>query len=287
MRSSRGPGAGSLRRPRRAAPQERGTASEAVEVLYGVHPILEALEAGRRTIDRILVAREGAPGIGRALRQARERGIPVAHLPREAIARKVGRSAVHQGIVALVSAAPYADADEICRAAAALSDGLLLVLDGVEDPRNLGASLRSAAAAGASGALLGLEGTVGLTAVVAKSSAGALERLPVAREGKLRERLRALRAEGFRVLGLDARGERAWDSLDLSGRNVLVAGGEGRGLRKSIAEACEHRISVPLEAGVESLNVSVAVAVVLFEMVRQRRRNQTAGRVVENTVPAP
>jgi 23S rRNA (guanosine2251-2'-O)-methyltransferase len=249
----------------------RSAEPEAGEVLYGIHPILEALEAGRRTIDRILVAREGAPGVGRAVREARERGIPVAHLPREVIARKVGRGAVHQGIVALVSAVPYADPDEVCRAAAARPDGLLLVLDGVTDPRNLGASVRSAAAAGASGVLLGIEGTVGLTAAAAKSSAGTIERLPVAREAKLRERLRSLRAEGFRVLGLDARGERPWDSLDLSGRNVLVAGGEGRGLRRSVAEACEHRISVPLEAGVESLNVSVAVAVVLFEVVRQRR----------------
>ncbi len=179
--------------------------------------------------------------------------------------------------MALVSAVPYADPDEVCRAAAARPDGLILVLDGVEDPRNLGACVRSAAGAGASGVLLGLEGTVGLTPAAAKSSAGALERLPVAREPRLRERLRALRAAGFRVLGLDARGERTWDSLDLSGRNVLVAGGEARGLRKSIAEVCEHRVSVPLEPGVESLNVSVAVAVVLFEAVRQRRRRGEAG----------
>ncbi|MBZ5639029.1 MAG: RNA methyltransferase [Acidobacteriia bacterium] len=263
--------------PREIAARGRTNESEPGEVLYGVHPVLEALEAGRRTIDRILVARDSTQGLGRALRKAREEGVPVAHLPREVIARKVGRRAVHQGIVALVSAVAYADPDEICRDATGRADGLILVLDGIEDPRNLGAAVRSAAGAGASGILLGLEGTVGLTAAAAKSSAGAAERIPVAREPRLPERLLALRTAGFRVLGLDARGERAWDALDLSGRNVIVAGGEGRGLRKRLADACDHRVFVPLERGVESLNVSVAVAVVLFEAVRQRRRMKRDG----------
>ena len=274
------------RRPGTTAPSRRGrprpadegpdSTSGAAEVLYGVHPVLEALEAGRRTIDRILVARDGVSGLGRILRQARESGVPVTHLPREVLARKVGRREVHQGVVALVSAVPYADPEEICRAAASRENGLLVALDGVEDPRNLGATVRSSAAAGADGMLLGAEGSVGLTAVAAKASAGAVERLPVAREPRLRQRLLALREAGFRVLGLDPRGATPWDSLELSGRNVLVAGGEGRGLRRSIAEVCEHRVLIPLEHGVESLNVSVAVAVVLFEVVRQRRR---AGKV--------
>jgi 23S rRNA (guanosine2251-2'-O)-methyltransferase len=270
------------RRPGAAAPSRRGrprpagedpdSTSDAAEVLYGVHPVLEALEAGRRTIDRILVARDEVSGLGRILRQARESGVPVTHLPREVLARKVGRREVHQGVVALVSAVPYADPEEICRAAASHENGLLVALDGVEDPRNLGATVRSSAAAGADGMLLGIEGSVGLTAVAAKASAGAVERLPVAREPRMRQRLLALREAGFRVLGLDPRGASAWDGLELSGRNVLVAGGEGRGLRRSIAEVCEHRVVIPLEHGVESLNVSVAVAVVLFEVVRQRRR---------------
>ncbi len=259
-------------RSRTSTDRERGRAFEGEgEVLYGIHPVLEALEAGKRTIDRILVARDGTQGLGRLLRKAREDGVPVTHLPREILARKVGRTAVHQGVAALVSAVPYSDPDDICRAAAARPDGMVVVLDGVEDPRNLGATIRSAAAAGADGVLLGLEGTVGLTSVAAKASAGAVERLPVAREGRLRERLLALREAGFRLLALDPGGACAWDAVDLRGRHVIVAGGEGRGLRRGLLDVCDLRIAVPLALGVESLNVSVAVAVVLFEAVRQRR----------------
>ncbi len=262
----------------RRAAEGHGAAADSAEILYGVHPVLEALEAGRRTIDRILVARDEVSGLGRILRQARESGVPVTHLPREVLARKVGRREVHQGVVAIVSAVPYADPEAVCRAAADRKDGLLVALDGIEDPRNLGATVRSSAAAGADGLLLSTEGSVGLTAVAAKASAGAVERLPVAREPRLRQRLLALREAGFRVVGLDPRGDAAWDGIDLSGRNVLVAGGEGRGLRRGLAEVCDHRVSIPLERGVESLNVSVAVAVVLFEVVRQRRRAGREGR---------
>jgi 23S rRNA (guanosine2251-2'-O)-methyltransferase len=271
---TRRPGAAAPSRAGRPRPagEGPGPVSDAAEMLYGVHPVLEALEAGKRTIDRILVARDEVSGLGRILRQARESGVPVTHLPKEVLARKVGRREVHQGVVAIVSAVPYADPDELCRAAASRENGLLVALDGVEDPRNLGATVRSSAAAGADGLLLGVEGSVGLTPVAAKASAGAVERLPVAREPRLRQRLLALREAGFRVLGLDSKGASAWDGLELSGRNVLVAGGEGRGLRRSIAEVCDHRVRIPLEHGVESLNVSVAVAVVLFEVVRQRRR---------------
>ncbi len=269
-------GRGSAGPPRRRRPvvdaEVPGAGTDATEILFGVHPVLEALEAGRRTIDRILVARDEVSGLGRILRRARESGIPVTHLPRAVLARKLGRREAHQGVAAIVSAVPYADPDALCRAAAARRNGLIVVLDGVEDPRNLGAAIRSAAAAGADGVLLGVEGSVGLTAVVAKASAGAVERLGVAREPRMHRRLLGLRQAGFRVLGLDPRGTSAWDALDLTGRNVLVAGGEGRGLRTGIAGACDHRVVVPLEHGVESLNVSVAVAVVLFEVVRQRRR---------------
>jgi 23S rRNA (guanosine2251-2'-O)-methyltransferase len=247
--------------------------AEPTELIYGVHPVLEALASGRRTIDRILVARGGqAQALGRVLRAARDADVPISHLPREVLAKKAGAKAVHQGVAAIVSPIPYATAEQLVQALAADPLGGVVVLDGVEDPRNLGAVIRSAAGAGCGGVLLGTEASVGLTPVAVKASAGTAERVPVARDSRIPARLREMASVGATVLGLDARGGSAWDTLDLSGRVVLVAGGEERGLRRGVLDACHHRVAIPLAAGVESLNVSVAVAVVLFEAVRQRRR---------------
>ena len=242
------------------------------EFLYGIHPVLEALEARLRSIDRILIAREGvAPGMGQILRTAREAGIPVSHVPREVLARQAGKRAAHQGIAAVVSAASYSDPDDFCRAATEAA-GIVVALDGVNDPGNLGAILRTAAAAGVAGVLLSADRTVGLTPVVAKASAGILEKIPVGRVPKLGRRLESLRENGFKIVALDARGEAFWDGVDLTGRLALVAGGEGPGLRAALREIADRTVAVPLAEGVDSLNVSVAVGVVLFEAVRQRRK---------------
>jgi 23S rRNA (guanosine2251-2'-O)-methyltransferase len=241
------------------------------EVLYGVHPVLEALTARVRSVERLFVAREGTGGpVGRLLREARRAGIPVSHVPRQVLGRRLGRAALHQGIAALVAPVPYADPEALCAAATARPQGTLLLLDRVTDPRNLGAILRTAAAAGADGALLG-EGSVGLTAAAVKTSAGVAARLPVAREPRPGARLTALAGAGFRSVALDPRGASPWDGVDLTGRLVLVVGGEGPGLRPGLATRAAHRVAIPLAAGVESLNVSVAVGVLLFEAVRQRR----------------
>jgi len=242
------------------------------EVLYGLHPVLEALEARTRAIDRLFVSREGGGhNLGRLLRAAREAGVPVTHLPREALARKVGARAVHQGVAAVVAPSGYADVEEICAAAAAKPDGLLVVVEGVEDPRNVGAIIRTAAAAGAQGVILGTEHTAGITPGAAKTAAGALERIPVAREPALGKRLAALKRSGFRVVALDPRARFTWDGESYSGRVVLLAGGEARGLRRGLLQAADARVSLPLAASVESLNVSVAVGAFLYEVVRQRR----------------
>jgi 23S rRNA (guanosine2251-2'-O)-methyltransferase len=248
------------------------------EVVYGLHPVLEALEGRARTVDRVLVARErGGAKLGRLLRVARDSGVPVSHVPRRVLARAAGAGKTHQGVVAVVSAVPYADPDRLCRSVEAREDGLLIALDGVQDPRNLGAVIRTAAAAGAHGILLPGAGAVGLTAAVAKTSAGGVERIEVAREPKLPRRLRDLASRGFSVVGLDARGEMAWSEATLTGRIIIVAGSEGRGLRKGVREVCNPRLAIPLAAGVESLNVAVSVGVVLFEAVRQRRAGTAGG----------
>lgn len=240
------------------------------ERIYGLHPVLEAIEAGKRGIDRIFVSREGGGhALGRLLRAAREAGIPVTHLPRPMLEKKAGKRAVHQGVAAIVSPIAYADPEALCREAP--RPELLLALDGVEDPRNLGAALRCAAAAGVGGVLLGMESTVGLTPAAVKTSAGAAERLAVAREPKLPRRLRSLAERGVSPVALDPRGGASWDGIDWTLPTIVVAGGEGAGLRRGVLDACHSRVAIPLAEGVESLNVSVAVGIVLFEAVRQRR----------------
>jgi 23S rRNA (guanosine2251-2'-O)-methyltransferase len=235
-----------------------------------MHPVLEAIETGKRTIDRILVAREGGSrNLGRLLRAARDAGIPMTYLPKAVLAQKIGPRAVHQGVAAVVAPVAYATADAICRAAVK-GGGLVLVLDGIEDPRNLGAVLRTAVAAGVDGVLLGVEATVGITAVVAKTAAGALEHIAIAREPKLGARLKELKDLGFRVAALDPRGDKPWNQVSFRGPTVLLAGGEGRGLRRSLLDVADDRVALPLADGVESLNVSVAVGILLYEVVRQR-----------------
>jgi 23S rRNA (guanosine2251-2'-O)-methyltransferase len=257
----------------------RGAPDERPEVLYGLHPVLEAIESGRRTIDRVVVAREGGGhNLGRLLRAARQAGVPVTYLSRDVLAKKAGPRAVHQGVAALVSPVAYESAEAVCAAASARPPGLVVVLDGISDPRNLGAIIRTAAAAGVSGVLLGMEETAGLTPVAAKTAAGALERVPIARERKLSRRLADLRGRGFRVVALDPRGDRDWDAESYLGPVVVLAGGEGGGLRKGLLDGADARVRLPLLGSVESLNVSVAVGALLFEIVRQRRSDRKGPR---------
>ena len=232
--------------------------------------MLELLERRAGSAERLYVARQ-AGGLGSILRRARDAGVPVTRLPRELLARKVGGRARHQGVALRVSPVEYADVDALCDAAAARPDGMLVLLDGVEDPGNLGAVLRASAGAGADGVLLASEGGVGLTPAVAKSSAGAVERIPVARERLLARRVSNLRERGFFAVALDRRGDLDWDRAELTGRLALVAGSEGRGVREAVAQACDIRVAIPLQKEMDSLNVAVAVGVLLFEAVRQRR----------------
>jgi 23S rRNA (guanosine2251-2'-O)-methyltransferase len=246
---------------------------EAGDYLYGIHPVAEALEKSRTRIERILVVREAGGGrIGRVLKKARLAGVPVSYLPKSVLARKAGPGAVHQGIAALVSGYAYSEAREVVEAATERGDGLILALDRVEDPRNLGAVARSAAAAGACGILLSSDATVGITPAAVKSSAGAVERIRIARDPDLPRTLDSLRGSGFEVVALDPGAGEPWDAPDWKGRAVIVAGGEEKGPRKKILGRCNRNVAIPLAAGVESLNISVAVGIVLYEAVRQRRR---------------
>jgi 23S rRNA (guanosine2251-2'-O)-methyltransferase len=243
----------------------------------GVRPVQELLEHRPLEVERILVARESTGRVGRLLRVAREAGIPVSHVERDRLAARAGRQHATQGIVAQVAAARYAPLAETVRRAQAKADGLLVLVDRVTDAGNLGAILRTSAGAGADAVILSREGTVGLTPHVIRASAGAIERIPVCREGEPGRRIEALREAGFLCLVLDPRGEVSWTEVALSGKVLVVAGGEERGARPGIVEKCDNRVAIPLERGVESLNVAGATGVLLFELRRQRRVSRARG----------
>ena len=190
--------------------------------------------------------------------------------PRERLDRLVS-SGSHQGVVALVAAKAYASEDEIFGHAAQQGDpGFFLALDGVEDPQNFGAVLRTAATAGIHGVFIPDRRSVGLTASVAKASAGAVEHIRVARCANIGKLIERLQERAVNAVALDPRAPRLYTELDFKGPTLLVFGGEGRGLRSGIVERCHAQARIPMRGQVHSLNVAASVAVIAFEVVRQR-----------------
>jgi 23S rRNA (guanosine2251-2'-O)-methyltransferase len=232
--------------------------------LSGIHPVREALRAGR-PVDRVLVARgTGGPKVQEIIELARGRGIPVRFEAREALER-LAPGAVHQGVVAIGAAHQYRDLDELPEGAE-----LLVLLDGVEDPHNLGAILRTAHAAGASAVLIPERRAVGLTEIVVKASAGAIEYLPVVRVGNVSQAIEKLKKAGYWIYGLDERGSETYDQVAFNRPTLLVLGGEGHGLHEQVRKHCDVVVRIPMAGEVASLNVSVAAGVVLFEWKRRR-----------------
>jgi len=239
--------------------------------VYGVHPVMELLEKSPQEVARIWIAREDDRKLGRLLRTARHAGVPVSRLPRSALGRKLPRGVNHQGVAALTAAMSYASLEQVCRAAESGSQ-LLVVLDGVQDTGNLGAILRTAAAAGVDGIVLSADGTAGLTAAALRASAGTAAGLAVARAAKPARFIEKMTEKGYRSVALDPRATDSWDAAPLDGPLIVVAGGEARGLRPSVLKACNQTVAIALAPGIDSLNVAVATGVLLFEAVRRRRR---------------
>jgi 23S rRNA (guanosine2251-2'-O)-methyltransferase len=255
-----------------------------MNLICGINPVLEALAAGTRHFDRLLVVkglrnRRLSDAIGRATRL----GIPLRFEMRETLDRLAG-GVPHQGVIAVVSAKPVLGLEELLNEAS--DPALLLALDGVEDPRNLGAILRTAEAAGADGALLPERHSAGLSETVGRTSAGALEHIRVARVGNLVQSLEALKSHGIWVVGFDALGTERWDQVDLKRPVCLVLGGEGRGIRRLVREHCDHLVSIPQFGHVSSLNVSVAAGIALYETVRQRGSVPSAVRPIPSAPAA-
>ncbi|PYS78689.1 MAG: 23S rRNA (guanosine(2251)-2'-O)-methyltransferase RlmB [Acidobacteria bacterium] len=264
----------------RAVTPQRSDAGDGAHV-FGVQPVLEALRAGRRPVERVTVA-EGAheSRLQEIFALARAAGVPVRRAPRAELQR-LADGANHQGVVASIAAARYVPADELLDALAARvgtnDPPLAVVLDGVEDPRNLGAIIRTVECAGAHGVFVPERRAVGLTETVAKAAAGALEYVPVARAANVARLIEELKGRGVWTVGTAADAALTYNRWDWTQPCALLLGGEGEGLRRLVRERCDVLVSVPLRGHVESLNVSVAAAIILYEAVRQRtaRRAET------------
>jgi 23S rRNA (guanosine2251-2'-O)-methyltransferase len=245
--------------------------SEAQQVLYGVHSVLELLRAGRRPLDKlyILKGRRGEQ-VDEIIRLARVQGVTL-HFESKPVLDRAAQSEKHQGVVALVAAKTYDTPERLIQIAHEMNQSpLVLLLDGVEDPRNLGAIIRTAEAAGAHGIILPRYRSVGLTGTVDKASAGALEHLPIARVVNLSRAVDELKKEGLWIVGLEPTASQSYTALDYKGPIGIVVGGEGQGIREGLLRHCDYLVSIPMSGRVESLNVSVAVGILLYEICRQR-----------------
>ena len=233
-------------------------------LLSGIHPIAEALRAGN-PIERIVIAQgAGGPRLQEIIDLARRGNVPVRFEPRSSLDR-LASTAAHQGVIALGAARKYADLESVAESE------MLVVLDGVEDPHNLGAVIRTAHAAGAGAIIIPERRAAGVTDVVAKAAAGALEHLPVVRVTNINRTLEELKQRGMWIYGLDERGTAAYDQIDYAAKSVLVLGGEGGGLHEQVRKNCDVLVRIPLAGKISSLNVSVAAGVVLFEWKRRRK----------------
>lgn len=242
-----------------------------MDVLYGVHPVAEALKSGRRRFDHVLVAAERHDDrLASLVAHCKQLGVRVRQEAREHLTQLAG-TAAHQGVVAVVRPKELLTIEDLFEAPDPNQARLLLALDGVEDPQNLGALLRVADGAGVDGVIVTERRSAPLSPVAVKASAGASEHLRIARVVNLVRALEELKAQNIWVIGLDERGETDYDRFDMTGNCVLVMGREGAGLHDLVKRTCDHLLRIPMSGGVSSLNVSTAGAVVLYEAARQRR----------------
>lgn len=241
-------------------------------VVYGVLPVLEALRADNRRVDKVLIA-DGAQEkrLSEIIDLCRSRAIAWSRVPRDNFAKHLDSGVNHQGVLAFTASADYVEVDSILEAS---ENPLLMVLDGVEDPRNLGAILRAAECAGIDGVIIPERRAVGLTDTVAKSSAGAIEYVKVAKAGNLNRLIEDLKERNIWVVGTSVDAKMNYDEWDWTRPSALVLGGEGSGLHRLVAENCDVLVKIPMYGKIDSLNVSVAAGVVLFEARRQRAKEE-------------
>jgi 23S rRNA (guanosine2251-2'-O)-methyltransferase len=241
------------------------------EIIEGRNPVLEALRSGR-TINRILLAKgsERHGVIADILFLARDAGVRVDYVERQVIDRQ-SLTGANQGIIAFVAAREYTDLDDLLLIPGQKGEpAFFVILDGIEDPHNLGAVIRTADATGSHGIIIREKRAVGLTSVVEKSSAGALEYVPVAKVANISQTIETLKKNGVWIVGIDQSGSTMYTQVDFKPPTGIVIGSEGRGISDLVKKHCDFLARIPMKGKVNSLNASVAAAVVLYEVLRQR-----------------
>jgi 23S rRNA (guanosine2251-2'-O)-methyltransferase len=239
--------------------------------IYGIHPVAEALKARGRRFEWVGVVKDRHDlRLERVIEECRRQQVPVRFVARAELDRLAGNNS-HQGVVAVTSAKHYSDVDDVL-AARSSSYSLVVVLDGIEDPHNLGAILRTADACGADGVIIPERRAAAVTATVAKASAGASEHLPIAKVTNIARTLEQLKSRNLWVVGLDEKANQSYESVDYKMDCAIVLGAEGKGVHDLVRKTCDFLVSIPMLGKVPSLNVSVAAGVVLYEIVRQRRK---------------
>lgn len=242
--------------------------------IEGRNPVLEALRADRE-MDKILIAKGAAQGsIQKIIGMAKDRGIPVQYVEKQKI-DQLSTSHAHQGIIAFVAAYKYVEVEDILQHAKnKKEDPFVLILDEITDPHNLGAMIRTADAAGVHGVVIPKRRAVGLTSVVAKTSAGAVEYVPVAKVSNIAQTIDYLKEQGVWIAGADMEGEMPYYSRDLTGKIALVIGSEGKGIGRLIKEKCDFLVNIPMRGEVSSLNASIAASILMYEVAKQRETRE-------------
>jgi 23S rRNA (guanosine2251-2'-O)-methyltransferase len=244
------------------------------EIIYGLNPVMEALRGTRRAFELFVAGQGSDKRFAKLLLLAKEKELPVRQREKGDLARLCGTEH-HQGVALRVEAFAYAGMEDILeRWRGSGESGLVVVLDGVQDPHNLGALIRSAACAGAHGVIIPKDRAVGVTAVVEKTSSGAVETVPVAQVANIAQALEELKKEGFWIYGAEGKAAASLYDQDFLGNTAVVIGGEGEGIRPLVRKKCDYLVVIPIRGGVNSLNASVAGGVMLFEIVRQRSSAQ-------------
>ena len=239
-----------------------------IDLIIGRNPVTEALRSGR-TIEKLMISKGSEKGLAQLIAMAKDRGIPVYYNDKSRM-DKIAEGGAHQGVAAYVSSYEYCEVEDIIAAAEKKGeDPFIVILDGIEDPHNLGAIIRSADGAGAHGIVIPKRRAVGMTGTVAKASAGAVEYVPVARVANIPQTVEMLKKEGFWIAAVDM-SETPYYKADLRGKLAVVIGNEGEGISRLVRQKCDFAVSMPMMGSVQSLNASNAAAIIMYEVRRQR-----------------
>ena len=256
------------RRPRPERPGRTERIERDENVIVGRNPVTEALKSGR-TVEKLYVQQNAGGSLGRVIQLAKEKGVPVMETGKAAL-DKMAAGLPHQGVAAAVTPYSYADFDDVMKKAVdAGEDPFIIILDGIEDPHNLGAVMRTAECAGAHGVVIPKRHSCGLTETVAKASAGAIEYMPCVKVTNIAQTIDMLKEEGFWVCACDMGGTDYYKQ-DLTGKLAVVIGGEGSGISRLVKEKCDFTVSMRLCGSINSLNASNAAAILMYEVRRQR-----------------